>query len=417
MPMPPGLATVAEDCYLGVHARFVRAPSGEAGQMWKVQLWFDSWQVGVHVYCIFTHWENDREHITLSRFPARIVSMDPRDAMTSPAIGIAGAYDRPPGKVELILQATPVRLVTLSMYGGARDLGAVYCSKPEVPLPPPPPRPTALAAWGRLPPPQPMQMLRIVDHEHDDEEDNDAAIAGASAFESQIEVVKEKVEVRSASGIVALIVAAIALIIGAVIFVVRCITNVQARFRAYQNARRTAKVLGRGAAKAARKRVKLFFDDAFGVEVATPMDVADVRSIEQLRALAIRISEDAGGRAEEDDEGLTLHYKEPSGKLRPVTARANLDVVLSSAVLRLSRSESGAEGGASANKSKRGKAPGGYAAIARVGNGGNGGAIAAIDDDDDICASICPSKFDDDEDDIEVLSRSSRRKPGRRVAC
>ena len=347
-PLMPELTTVTDDCYLGVHARYVVEPSGVAGQLWKLQLDFDSWQVGVHVFAIFTKWDDEQHHISLSRFPARIVRIQPPEAMRSPAAGApADAYRRPPGKVELILQATPVRSVILHMYGGARGLGAIYCSKPErIPSPPPPRLPER-----RWPPVAPTaQVSQSSTHVND----HDAAIAGATVLSSASDSgPKSSGLVRLASAVVAVSLFAMAMLAGGARFLMRAVSSLRFRLRTL----RWAKRIVRGervarspcsrhsdASRPARvaSRLKLIFDDQSGEEVATFVDLEDVGSIEELQALALQVYESAAcvtdATDDEDAGGFELHYRDRAGRLHRVSDDTLLkEVQVNAELLRLKR--------------------------------------------------------------------------------
>ena len=398
-PLPPGLQGVAEDCFLGVRAHFLRWPSGQAGQLWKLQLTFDRWEVGVRVYCVFTRWENDNEHITLQRFPARIVSIQPPEAMSSTAMGKADEqYNRPPGKIELVTRETPVRSVILGMYGGARNLGALYCSRPDAPMPPPPPMPPASTIFS-LPttarPPSPMSAASILDHESGRNREQDATISGASRLDSDdLDGMDEKKSTeRVYSGIVALAVAIAALVIGVIYAVVRFARTIQARIRSYQTARRVAEV-ERKRAKTRQHRLKLTFMNDHGSEVTTPVSLEGIDSIDALQTMCVRAYEDAGLRAAGDDgeSSLTLHYTDRDGTVHDVTVRTRLETVVSGAMaLRLTRGTKRSLSSSESNSKHKAKS----CDSARAPRG-----LTFLDDDDDF-------------DSISLLHAPG----GQRVAC
>ena len=332
MPLAPELALVGDDCYLGVHARWVLEPTGVAGMPWRLQLEFDRWGVGVHVFLVFSRWD-DPGHIDISRFPVRLVEVVPHEAMRSPTVGSGpGLFKRPAGKIELVLQETPVNSVVLSLYGGARGIAALYCARPEDP-PPPPPKPAP-----RLPPPAPPPALPKTSH-HVDE--RDAIIAGAADFEGAHEV-KKKTHERVTSLIVLGSVVALGLLVGGAVCIVRSWRRLRARLTQRKVRRRVRAQNDSGLAIVPRgereleHRVKLLFEDEDGVEVAAHLDLRDVDSIAELHEQVVQTYESAGVRTDFSDV-LALHYKDAAGRMVPVTADTSLADVAAAGVLRLTR--------------------------------------------------------------------------------
>ena len=335
-PLTPELTTVTDDCYLGVHARFVVSPTGVAGQLWKLQLDFDTWQVGVHVFAIFTGWDDgtwDQQHIAIKRFPARIIRIQPVEAMRSPGLGsLAEAYRRPAGKIELILQATPVRSVTLHMYGGARQLSAIYCSRPESSPAPPPPLLPQLRSWSPSPPMLQQDALHVNDH--------DAAIAGAEDLTSKYVDEQQNTHKgleRIASAIVAVTLFALAMLAGGARMIARAIMMLRSRFRASRPAKKVsvrqfqpderaiAAQPSEGASSVA-SRVKLVFEGSLGEEVATFVDLDVLDSMDELQTLVLQVYESATADADEA-YGYTLHCITRSGQPVLLTAESSLDTV------------------------------------------------------------------------------------------
>lgn len=327
MPNLPEIKTATEDCYLGVHSRWVKHPTGIAGQLWKLQLDFDDWVVGTHVYAVFTKWD-DTKHIDLARFPVRIVDYTPKEAMRSPTGDTASAYRRPPGKVELILQETPVRSVILSLYGGARALGALYCARPQDP-PPPPPKPMPQGPSPAPPPSPPATSKHVSDAE--------AVISGSNMlWEPQDKDQKMKGLERVASLVVAVTLFLLAMIAGGAAALVKACK----RLRVHLAGRKVAKRL-RAAGSERRglgRRVKLVFDDDDAVEVALYLDLTEVEDITDLQDLVVHTYESAGVQTHHSDV-LALHYADPDdpGQLVPLTAKSSFDDVVAGGLLRLTR--------------------------------------------------------------------------------
>lgn len=317
-----------DDCYLGVHARFVKQPTGVAGVLWKLQLDFDRWQVGVHVFAVFSRWD-DPDKIDISRFPVRVVDTQPREAMKSPTMGGAEAYHRPPGKVEFILQETPVTSVIISMYGGGRNLGALYCARPEDP-PPPPPKP-----MPAVPPPSAPPWWPEI-HKHVN--DMDAVITGAVVLhEDENEASTTKGLERIASMIVAGGVFALAMVAGGAAFVMRFCKKMRVRVAGRKVQRRLIRVQNE-AAEAAELglRIKLLFEDDDGVGLAVFMEVSAVESIKELQDLVLQTYAGAGMHTSRSDV-LTLYYREGGGRMVPLTEDSSVHDVASGGVVQLAR--------------------------------------------------------------------------------
>lgn len=373
IPLAPELALVKDDCPLGAHARFTIAPTGVAGMLWKLQLDFDSWTVGMHVFLIFSKWD-DRDHIDLSRFPVRLVEVNPPEALRSPTVQSgAGLFKRPPGKIELVLQQTPVRSVTLSLYGGGHGLGALYCSPPEDP-PPPPPQPTPQHPPPLAPPASPQI------HEHVDEQH--AVIAGAAILGSQEKVV-ETWSARKTSLVVFGVVAAVTLLVAGLVVAVRTWRSMRQRTLAASRVRKRLRaqneltaIVPRNARENGR-RVKLAFEDDDGVDVAVDIDIHGLQSVAELHEHALEVHESAGVRTSHGDV-LALHYKDASGRFVPVTADMSLEEVTTFGSLQLTDGD----------KARRGRR-GGFARIAaaapaeRNGHGSSCRHLMAADDDDE----------------------------------
>ena len=331
-PLAPELTTVVhDDCLLGVHARFTIEPTGVAGMLWKLQLDFDYWKVGMHVFIVFSRWD-DKDHIELTRFPVRLVDVDPVDAATSPtAMSGAALFKRPSGKVELVLQDTPVRRMVLSMYGGARSVSALYCARPEDP-PPPPPLPSP-----REPPPLQPPAAPIIRHHV---EDNDAVISGASDFAVATKAT-QKATARERTLVVLMIVAVISVLGTIFAFVSRWWRNRRGqlskrslRRRACTQSELTA-IVPR-ASRGSEGRVKLAFEDEDGVEVAVDLDLQGVEDTVELHDLVVQTYESAGLHTSYSDV-LALYFKGTAGKLMPVTDDTLLSTILAAGTLRLTR--------------------------------------------------------------------------------
>lgn len=323
-----------DDCFLGVHARFTVEPTGIAGVLWKLQLDVDRWTVGVHVFVIFSKWD-DRDHIELSRFPVRLVDVVPSEAMSSPTAEHGDAlFKRSPGKIELVLRETPVTTVLLSLYGGARGIAALYCARPEDPPPPPPP------PAPRLPIPMPPPG-RPDTHHHVD--DRDAVIAGAADFAStEREKSANNNHVRVTSLIVLGVVAVATLVAVIAGGAVRRWRRLRQTWLAKRQARRRMRVQDEASGAldlvptSGDRRVKLLFEDEDGVEVAAHVDLQDVDSVAELHEQVVQTYESAGVHTRFGDV-LALHYRDATGKTVPVTADVSLADVVAAGVLRLSR--------------------------------------------------------------------------------
>lgn len=330
-PRLPEIATVQDDCYLGVHARFVKQPTGVAGVLWKLQLDFDRWQVGVHVFAVFGRWD-EPDKIDISRFPVRVVDIQPPEAMKSPTMGGAEAYRRPPGKVEFVLQETPVTSVIISLYGGGRELGALYCARPEDP-PPPPPKPVPQA-----PPPSTPPWWPVI-HQHIN--DKDAVIAGATILHEEEDVKdKKKGLERVATWIVAAGVFALAMVAGGFRFLLRFWKRMKLQMQGRKVQRKLNHIRVRNEAEEAAEslglRVKLLFEDDFGAGLAVYMDVSSVESVAELQDLALQTYEGAGMETSRSDV-ITLHYKAANGRMKPLTERCSMHDVAAGGVVRLTR--------------------------------------------------------------------------------
>ena len=329
-PLAPDLTLVRDDCSLGVRARFTLPPTGIAGVLWKLQLEFDRWTVGMHVIIVFSKWD-DREHIEMSRFPVRLVEVAPIEAATSPTVGRGeGLFKRPPGKIELVLRETPVKLFTLSMYGGARDVAALYCARPEDP-PPPPPLPAPKLPPPLLPPAAPETVQHI--------DDLHAVIAGASNFDSSHKGKTSLVSVTSL--IVFLSVAVLGLIAGGAIITVRSWRKLRYR-QLHRSVRRRARAQNESGAMVVPRardnehRVKLIFEDEHGADVAVDLDLTGMSSALELHDEVVLMYESTGQRTDDNDV-LELHYKDAAGRMLAVTADTPLSDVIAAGLLRLTR--------------------------------------------------------------------------------
>ena len=325
-PRLPEIMTVQDDCYLGVHARFVVPPNGVAGVLWKLQLTFDRWEVGVHVFAVFSRWD-DRGHIDISRFPARVVDFNPPEAMRSPTMGGGEAYKRPPGKVEFVLRETPVTTVVISMYGGARDLGALYCARPEDPPPPPPkPRPTA------PPPLAPPDYPRI--HQH--VEDVDAVITGAVKLHDDAEIgSKTNYLTQLATAIVAFVVFALAMVAGGFAFLVGFCKRMKYRMQGRKVRKKITEMEEMGTISS--MRIKLLFEDDEGGDVAAFMELSEVETVSELHDLVVETYESAGVQTYRNDV-LTLTFRDHKGRMVPLTEESEVMDIAAGGMVRLTRS-------------------------------------------------------------------------------
>ena len=328
LPHAPEIALVRDDCFLGAHARFLVPPTGIAGVLWKVELEFDTWMVGAHVFLVFSRWD-DGEHIDLSRFPVRLVDVDPKEAVTSPTADAAAAYKRPPGKLELVLEETPVTSVTLSLYGGARLLGALYCARPEGPPPSlpvhKPSRPPPLP-----PPDSPVNALHVKDEE--------AVIAGATYIDIGTGAKdKKKGLERIASLVVALVLFGLAMMAGGCAFLMRFVRILRWRLKGRKVHKRIIRAQQHQTDGGARgRRVKLLFEDEDGVEVAAYLDMDAVDGIAELHDHVLQTYESAGAQTYFSDV-LALYYRDGGGRMELMTADTRIEDVAAGGLLRLTR--------------------------------------------------------------------------------
>ena len=331
MPLAPELALVGDDCYLGVHARWVLEPTGVAGMPWRLQLEFDRWGVGVHVFLVFSRWD-DPGHIDISRFPVRLVEVVPHEAMRSqPSEAAPASLSGPRARLSSCCRRRP------STRSSSASTAARAASPPCTA------RPRTRRRRRRSPRrgcrrQRRRPALPKTSH-HVDE--RDAIIAGAADFEGAHEV-KKKTHERVTSLIVLGSVVALGLLVGGAVCIVRSWRRLRARLTQRKVRRRVRAQNDSGLAIVPRgereleHRVKLLFEDEDGVEVAAHLDLRDVDSIAELHEQVVQTYESAGVRTDFSDV-LALHYKDAAGRMVPVTADTSLADVAAAGVLRLTR--------------------------------------------------------------------------------
>lgn len=313
-PPPPETAFVDADCYLGVTTRFLKAPLGLPGEEWKLQLTFREWQSGIHVFLVFKDW-GDYEHITLTRFPIRPGTFMPPGAVSTPTIS---SYN---GKLELVLNPSPVHTITLGIYGAAHNLGAIYCSRSShVPYPPPPSMPPPPPPLPYPPPPPPEEGIHISD---------DFFIRGSDTT-MEDDLANKGPPLASALSI------GLTLTFAGLVVACFAARIIRQKMEPYYEAKRKAKAEELLAIRTKKMsgRVKLVFQDRKGSEVSTFVSLESITSIADLHDIVLHTYESAGMSVEETDV-MTLLYRDRGGRLTPVTSRVPIAELAASGQLRL----------------------------------------------------------------------------------